>query len=69
VDGGIKQIANRLHAIRNPKRHRWRAAQGLMYAAEIMERDVKAHGGKVRILLLAKAVAQPRELLRSDLRR
>jgi hypothetical protein len=43
----INQIANRPNAISNAKRHRWRAAQSLMHAAEIVERDVQRDGGKL----------------------
>lgn len=32
--------------------HRWRAAQRLMHAAKIVERDVKADGRKVAVDLL-----------------
>ena len=49
---------NRPNTIRDPERHRWRHPQGFMRAAEIVERDVQAHGGKVAIDLFAKAVAQ-----------
>jgi hypothetical protein len=44
----------------NAVRHCWRAAQSFMHAAEIVERDLQAHGRKVAVDLFAKAVAQPR---------
>lgn len=41
---GLDQFVNRPSVIRNAERDRWRAAQGLMHAAEIVERDVKRDG-------------------------
>lgn len=38
--------------------HCWRRPQRFVRAAEIVERDVQAHSGKVTIDLFAKAVAQ-----------
>ena len=46
-DGGqrrVQQIANRPNPIRNPKRHGWRAAQTLLNAAVIVERDMQRDG-------------------------
>ena len=59
----VDQVANRPHAISDPENHRWRHPQGFMRAAQIVERDVQAHSGKVAIDLFAKAVRQAREPL------
>jgi len=62
---GFDKIGDRPHALSNPERHSRRHPQCFMRAAEIVERDVQAHGGQVAIDLFAKAIAQSREPLRS----
>lgn len=63
LQGGLDQIANGPDAIRDPERHGRRHAQRLMRPTQIVERDVKAHGGKVAIDLFREAVAEPCEAL------
>jgi len=45
----INQVANRPNAIRDAKRHCWRAAQRFVHSAEIIKRDVQCDGCEVAI--------------------
>lgn len=60
---GIEQVANRPNAVRNAKRHGWRAAEALMHAAEIVVHDVERHGSAVMVDALAEPVAEARKPL------
>jgi hypothetical protein len=39
----VHKLCNRPDMIGHAKRHRWRTAQGLMNAAQIIERDAERH--------------------------
>jgi len=41
---GVQQVANRPHAIRDAECDGGRGAQAFMHAAEIVVRDIQAHG-------------------------
>jgi hypothetical protein len=49
----------------DPEGHRRGHPQRLVRAAQIVKRNVQAHGRKVAIQLLAKAIAEPRKPLRA----
>jgi hypothetical protein len=46
---GIEQVPNRPNSISNAKRHRWRAAQAFMDAAQIVMSDIQRHSGAMRL--------------------
>ena len=59
--GALSKHAAINSLIRNPERHSWRFADGLMYAAKIIMRDVQTNGSDVMIEFFAETARQSRE--------
>jgi len=51
ANAGVEKKIADANATRDPERHGWRRAQGLMHAAEIIERDVQRDGRWLSLFL------------------
>jgi hypothetical protein len=61
--GSVQKRIVRISLRACPERHRWRHPQSFVRAAQVVERDVQAHGRQVAVNLFGEAVAKAREPL------